>query len=102
MTSRPQQLAFEEFFLPVGGPIGPALTEEDDLPPGPYRLGMTYDFETEQYSRPFCIVAGDGRTIAGHIPSLAIARKLSALLNEEEGEPATGAANDVASPEAAR
>jgi hypothetical protein len=71
----------EVFVLPEGGPQGPAVSADDGLPPGPYRLGLLYDYGAEAYMPPFSVVAGDGRTIAGHIPSLKIAVRVRDLLN---------------------
>lgn len=71
-----------EFVLPEGGPRGPAIGNGDPLPPGPYSLSMLYDIPGEYYLPPFSVVAGNGKTIAGHIPSLPIAKAVRDALNQ--------------------
>ena len=71
----------DEFVLPPGGLPGPAIGDGEPLPPRPFRLSMLFDFDLEAYALPYSIVGGDGRTVAGHIPSLEIARAVRDALN---------------------
>ena len=59
----------------------PAIGADDDLPAGPYAVGLTYDFQLKRFTPPHTVFCGDGRCIAGHIPSLDIAKKIAAALN---------------------
>lgn len=71
----------ELFDLPLGGPQGPSTTSKDPMPRGPYALSMLFDMEMKQYVVPFSVVGVDGKTVAGHIPSLEIAKAVRDALN---------------------
>jgi hypothetical protein len=71
----------DDLFLPAERPAGPALSSQDGLPPGPYRVSKTRDLAAGGYCEPFTVVAGDGRAVAGHVPSIAIARAIAQALN---------------------
>lgn len=72
----------EEFDLPMGGPKGVALGAGDPLPPGPFALSLFYDMMLASHVLPFSVVGADGRTVAGHIPSLEIATAIRDALNQ--------------------
>lgn len=71
----------EEFDLPPTGPGGPSFGTGDPLPPGPFALSMLFDFELGRHVVPYSVVGADGRTVAGHIPSLEIAKAVRDALN---------------------
>ncbi len=52
------------------------------MPAGPYAIGLTHtphgDFP------PYTVVCGDGRAVAGHVPSAAIAGEIAMALNTVE------------------
>lgn len=56
----------------------------DLMPPGPYSVGLTHwqsgDGELHD-GPPWTVVCGDGRAIAGYIPSREIAEEIAAALN---------------------
>lgn len=83
MASRQMTMLFgEEFDLPIGGLRGVALGTGDPLPPGPFALSMLFDMGLGSYLLPYCVVGADGRTVAGHIPSLEIAKAVRDALNQ--------------------
>lgn len=80
MTKPPRQI---DLFLPPPNERKATLGDGEEIPPGPYRIGKLFDATHERYTRPYTIVAGDGRTIAGHIDNLAVAVLLTDLLNAQ-------------------
>lgn len=55
----------------------------DPMPPGPYTVGLTKCEGPDSWYEtiPWTVRCGDGRAVAGHIPSLAIAEVVAAALN---------------------
>lgn len=73
--------AFGVFDSPRGnGELGAG----DELPAGPYRVGLTHNEWGD--SPPWTICCGDGRAVAGHIPSFECATAIAEALNAERGE----------------
>jgi hypothetical protein len=60
-----------------------ALDSSDTLPPGPYTVGLTSG-PGDYRGVPYTIVCGDGRAIAGHVPSKAIAEAIADAMNQAE------------------
>lgn len=58
------------------------LTSRDALPPGPYGVGLTHTPHGD--SVPWTVTCGDGRAVAGHVPSKAIAEAIVAALNADK------------------
>jgi hypothetical protein len=83
MTRRkpPARDSGDDIFMPAERPEGPALSAEDGLPAPPYRVSKTRDLAGGGWCEPFTVVAGDGRAVAGHVPSLEIARAIAFALN---------------------
>lgn len=54
------------------------LGSTDSLPPGPYGVGLTHTSSGD--SLPFTVTCGDGRAVAGHVPSRHIAEAIVAAL----------------------
>lgn len=52
----------------------------DALPPGPYSVGM-YEGPRGETAPPWVVRCGDGRAIAGHVPSRQIAEKIAEAMN---------------------
>lgn len=61
------------------------LGSSDRLPPGPYSVGATIWQSGE--GPPWTVRCGDGRAVAGHIPSREIAETICAALNRCEPAP---------------
>lgn len=65
-------------------PLRASLAIDDPFPPGPYSVGLTYwlggDGEDHQ-GHPLTIRSGDGRCVAGHIPSRDCAEAIALALN---------------------
>ena len=55
------------------------FTSQDTMPPGPYKTGLTHSPAGD--GPPWTVVCGDGRAIAGHVPSRDIAEKIVIALN---------------------
>jgi hypothetical protein len=70
-----------DYCMEEGAPASPkaAVAFGDPLPPGPYAVGLTHSPRGD--SRPFTLVCGDGRAIAGHIESRACADALAEAMN---------------------
>lgn len=84
LPKAPDLIEHDELYVPPGGPKMrqvPALTAQDDLPAGPFRVSMLWDFGLDGYVVPYSIVDSQGRPVAGHIPSLAIARAIRDALS---------------------
>jgi hypothetical protein len=65
-------------------PLRQAITAFDDMPPGPYSVGVTYWWGGDgvaYHGQPFTVTCGDGRAIAGHVESRDCADKIAAALN---------------------
>jgi len=56
------------------------IGRDDQLPPGPYKVGMMHGPKGE-LEWPFTIQCGDGRAIAGHVNSRACADAIVAAMN---------------------
>lgn len=56
------------------------LGNGDELPPGPYRIGLTH-WEGGFDGPPYTVQCGDGRAVAGHVPSRQIAQAIADALN---------------------
>lgn len=69
-------------------PLRAELSSFDPMPDGPYSVGLTYwlggDGEDHQ-GQPFTVLCGDGRAIAGSVPSREIAEAIAAALNIRTG-----------------
>lgn len=60
------------------------LDAESTLPPGPYSAGMTHWISGDGESHegiPYTVRCGDGRAVAGHVPSREIAEAIADALN---------------------
>lgn len=75
-----------DLFLPPVAERGATLGDGEPVPPGPYRVGMLFCFTLGRYVPPYTVVAGDGRTIAGHIDNPAAAAAIAAALNARPPE----------------
>lgn len=73
--------AAPDLFLPIGKTLEPSLDSSADLPPGPYRVSLIRDLETGGWSPPFVVRAANGRAVASHIASKAIADKVATAMN---------------------
>lgn len=80
MTAR-RQLGFDlgDGFVPAGRVAG-ELGAGDEMPPGPYTVGMTY-WEGFGEGPPWTVRCGDGRAVAGHVGSREIAEAIALALN---------------------
>jgi len=56
------------------------LGDGDDMPAGPYRVGLTHE-EGGFDGPPYTVCCGDGRAVAGHVPSRQIAQAIADALN---------------------
>lgn len=58
----------------------------DPMPAGPFSVSLTTcDGPDGRYQAiPWIVVCGDGRCVAGHVPSLAIAEAIANALNAAE------------------
>lgn len=59
------------------------LGDGDSLPPGPYAVGLTHWIDALNHhheSLPYTVTCADGRAVAGHVPSRAIAEAIAAAL----------------------
>lgn len=65
------------------------LGTTDTPPPGPYSVGMTKGPHGET-APPWTVVCGDGRAIAGHVPSREIAQAIALAMNRLAGADAEG------------
>lgn len=66
-------------------PLRIAVAHDDPMPPGPYSVGLTHWLAgdgVEHDSRPYTVLCGDGRAIAGHVESRACAEAICAALNQ--------------------
>jgi hypothetical protein len=54
----------------------------DALPAGTYTIGLTHE-ENGYSGPPWTVCCGDGRAIAGHVPSREIAQAIADALNRE-------------------
>ncbi len=72
------------------GDLAPSSGELDSgstLPPGPYSIGLTRWLggdDQQHEGLPFTVRCGDGRAIAGHVPSRDIAEAIADALNARE------------------
>lgn len=66
------------------------LGDGDAMPPGPYSVGMTKVVATgkseQKFSPPYTVLCGDGRAVAGHVPSREIAEAIVWALNRMIGD----------------
>lgn len=56
------------------------LGDGDEMPAGPYRIGLTH-WEGGFDGLPYTVCCGDGRAVAGHVPSREIAQAITDALN---------------------
>jgi len=57
-----------------------AIKSTDSLPPGPYAVGLTHG-PGSYAGPPYAVTCGDGRAIAGHVESKAIAQDIADAMN---------------------
>lgn len=55
------------------------LSRGDSLPAGPYGVGLTHTQRGDE--PPYTVTCGDGRAVAGHVPSREIAGAIAEALN---------------------
>lgn len=81
--SRPLiEIQGELFDIPPEGPNVAMTAADDPMPPGPYALSLVYDHDLESYVIPYRVVGSNGKTVAGWIASLEIAKTVRDALND--------------------
>lgn len=68
----------------VGAPGKGEIGAGDPMPPGPYTVGLTHTPEGDM--PPWTVVCGDGRAVAGHVPSRECAEAIVEALHYRTGE----------------
>jgi hypothetical protein len=58
------------------------LDSQATMPEGPFLVGLTHTPHGDM--PPWTVVCGDGRAVAGHVPSAAIAGEIAMALNTVE------------------
>jgi hypothetical protein len=61
------------------------LGDGDAMPNGPYQIGLTH-WEGGFDGLPYTVCCGDGRAVAGHVPSRQIAQAIADALNRSADE----------------
>ena len=60
------------------------LGRGDALPPGPFAVGLTWDFGLKRLTPPWTVSSvATGQAICGDVPSQEIAQAIAAALNRE-------------------
>lgn len=89
--ARDPQIAFDLDDTPVAArsgnpPLRASIADDDPMPPGPFRVDLTYWWGGDGIAhegRPYTVRCGDGRCVAGHVPSLDCATAIAAALNRQ-------------------
>lgn len=82
MTRQPAlDLGSGRAVLPDRFPLRGEFGEGDPMPPGPFAIGLTHGEYGD--GLPFTVICGDGRAVAGHVPSRKIAQAIVEALNAQ-------------------